>query len=51
MKPAPTDWLSTFIIALAIALVVILVVALEAARWRECRRVHPAWYCFVSVGK
>lgn len=26
--------------------IVVLIGACERARWNECRRVHPFWYCF-----
>lgn len=23
----------------------------ERAKWKECRRVHPGWYCFQQMGR
>jgi hypothetical protein len=25
-------------------------VACEVAKWRECRRYHPVWYCWTTGG-
>ena len=37
------------VIAAVILLMVVGIGACERARWRECRRIHPFWYCFDNV--
>ena len=34
-----------------VAFVVMCVFLLERAQWRECRRVHPWWYCAADRGR
>jgi hypothetical protein len=40
-----------FIVAFVLVALIILIGACERARWNECRRVHPWWYCFEDQGR
>lgn len=40
------------ILALVVVFAIIVgVVAYQVASWRECRRVHPFWYCAMRDGR
>lgn len=39
-----------YALAMFVVTVLMLVGACERAKWRECRRYHPVWYCFVTAG-
>lgn len=41
------ETLATAAVVLVLAL---LIGACERAKWRECRRYHPVWYCFATGG-
>lgn len=36
--------------AVIIIAVLVGVFFLERAKWRECRKYHPVWYCIVTGG-
>ena len=40
----------TVIVAVLIALLAFGMFACERAKWRECRRYHPLWYCLDEAG-
>ncbi len=42
------DYASLFVVALAVAAVLVGIFMFERAKWRECRRYHPMWYCAMS---
>lgn len=44
-------WWERAIVVAIIATFTFLVGACEYAKWRECRRYHPLWYCLERGGR
>jgi hypothetical protein len=44
------QWFALALLALAILGAVVGGVSCGVARWRECRRIHPWWYCASDDG-
>jgi hypothetical protein len=42
--------LETAAVALIVVVFALLAGACEVAKWRECRRYHPVWYCAAQGG-
>lgn len=43
--------IETFAAAAIVLLILLAIGTYERAKWRECRRYHPTWYCATQAGK